>query len=258
MLSTAERMMIDPILARPLNKFRAELRLVPVKNILSEWCHSPQRVIGLFPDWYAPPQPDWPKQTVVTGFPLFDEKDVTPLPEKVEEFLNAGSAPIVFTPGSAMLHGQAFFAAGVAACRILKRRGILLTRHAEQVPANLPDGVIHAPYAPFSQLLPRSAALVHHGGIGSTAQAMSCGVPQLMMPMGFDQPDNAQRIKRLGVGDSLPPKKFKGQAVAAALGRLIESATVADACKAVAAKFRAEPDAMGQTVEWIERAGAGS
>jgi rhamnosyltransferase subunit B len=162
----------------------------------------------------------------------------------------------VFTPGSAMMHGQNFFAAGVEACRILGRRGILLTRHSEHVPGNLPDGVIHAPYAPFSQLLPRSAALVHHGGIGSTAQAMACGVPQLMMPMGFDQPDNARRIRRLGVGDALAPKKFKGRAVAGVLGRLIGSAGVAESCKRVAERFKAEPDALGETVGWIEGVGA--
>ncbi|MGA2230713.1 MAG: glycosyltransferase [Tepidisphaeraceae bacterium] len=255
MFRFVEATVVDPIFGGPLNKFREELHLPKVKGIMSEWCHSPQRVIGLFPAWYAPPQPDWPKQAVVTGFPLFDEKDVTPLPEKVEEFLQAKSAPIVFTPGSAMMHGQNFFAAGVEACRILGRRGILLTRHSEHVPGNLPDGVIHAPYAPFSQLLPRSAALVHHGGIGSTAQAMACGVPQLMMPMGFDQPDNARRIKRLGVGDALAPKKFKGRAVAGVLGRLIGSEGVAERCKRVAERFKAEPDALGETVGWIEQIG---
>jgi rhamnosyltransferase subunit B len=242
----------DRIFGRPLNAYRKQLNLPPVRNFLRDWCHSPQRVIGLFPSWYAAPQPDWPKQTVLTDFPLFDEKEVTPLPEEVARFLDAGSPPIVFTPGSAMFQGQRFFAAAVEACGILNRRGLLLTRHAEQVPRDLPSGVIHAAYAPFSQLLPRSAALVHHGGIGSTAQAMAAGVPQLMMPMGYDQPDNALRVRRLGVGDWLSRRQFTGRRVARKLDSLLSRAI---ACRAVAEKFDKASDPVAETVRWIESIG---
>jgi len=252
MFELADRLIIDPLFGKPINAFRASLALLPVHGILADWCHSPQRVIGLFPAWYAAPQPDWPHQAVVTGFPLFDEKEVTPIPENVKAFLDAGSPPIVFTPGSAMVHGHDFFAAAVRACQIMGRRALLLTRHAEQIPANLPEGIFHAPYAPFSQVLPRSAAVVHHGGIGSTAQAMACGVPQLLMPMGFDQPDNAARIKALGVGDYLQRHQFEPDAVAAKLRGLLQSAKTTKACRTVAGRFKTEPNALAETVRVIE------
>jgi rhamnosyltransferase subunit B len=252
MMNLASAAFLDPLFGRPLNEFRKTLALKPVHGVLKEWCHSPQRVIGLFPAWFAEKQPDWPPQTVLTGFPLFDEKVVAGLSPELELFLERGSPPIVFTPGSAMHHGHAFFAAAAEACTILNRRGLLLTRHADQIPQNLPTGVIHLPYAPFSQLLPRSAALVHHGGIGTTAQGLHAGIPQLMMPMSFDQPDNADRVKRLGVGDWLSPRKFTAIAVAPKLKNLLSSPTVADACRAVTARFKAEPDPLALTVHCIE------
>ena len=252
-LAALEKLFIDPIFGSGLNQFRAELNLPPARHILTQWCHSPDLVIGLFPDWFAPPQPDWPKQTVLTGFPLFDERDVTLISDDLASFLDNGSPPIVFTPGSAMMHAQKFFAAGVEACRILGRRGLLLTRHIEQIPPNLPPEVLHAAYAPFSQILPRCAALVHHGGIGTTAQGLACGVPQLIMPMSYDQPDNADRVKRLGVGDYIPPRKFTGRNAARTLNDLLASDSVASACRTTAAKVKTGPDAVEQTARSIEQ-----
>ena len=157
-----------------------------------------------------------------------------------------------------MCHGQAFFAAAVDACRRLGRRGILLSRHTEHLPPSLPGTVMHAAYAPFSELLPRAAALVHHGGIGTTAQAMRAGVPQLLMPMSHDQPDNALRVEKFGVGAALPPKKFTGPAVAKTLDGLLNSPRVAAACRAVAERFGAGSDALEKTVKCIEQVGAGA
>ena len=248
----SETLFMQPMFGRPVNAFRTKLGLPLARRIISQWCHSPDRVIGLFPEWFASKQRDWPPQTVLTGFPLYDEKDVTPLPPRLEEFLTSGSPPIAFTPGSAMFFGQKFFAAAVDACRRLGRRGVLLTRHAEQIPANLPENVIHVPFAPFGLLLPRCAAVVHHGGIGSTAQGLSSGIPQLLMPMNFDQPDNALRVKRLGTGDFLVPKRFTGETVAAALATLIDSPIVEKACRAVSQRVAAA-DALAQTAQCLEQ-----
>lgn len=250
MWSVVEKFYLDPMFGSALNEYRAELNLPPVRHVISQWWHSPDRVIGLFPAWFAAPQPDWPKQTVVTDFPRFDEADVTPLSAEILRFLDAGSPPIAFAPGSTNMHGRKFFAAGAEACRRLGRRGILLTRHPEQISQKLPDGVIHTEYAPFSQLLPRCAALVHHGGIGTTAQGLAAGVPQLIMPMGYDQPDNAQRVKNLGVGDWLWPWRFSAGSVARKLDRLLSS--TGPACRAVAGNFKKDGDPLEKTVECIE------
>jgi len=221
---------VDRIIGPELNSLRSELGLKPEHRVFGDWFYSPQLALGLFPEWFAQSQPDWPQQVQLTGFPLWDEPAATGLPAEVEEFLRGGESPIVFTPGSAMAHGQEFFQAAVDACQRLNRRGILLTKYPAQLPSELPDSVHHFGFVPFSQLLPRAAALVHHGGIGSCAQGLNAGLPQLLMPMAYDQPDNAARLERLGVAESLPPKKFRGPAVAKLLSRLLTDAQVHQRC----------------------------
>jgi UDP:flavonoid glycosyltransferase YjiC (YdhE family) len=247
-----DALVLDRIVAPGVNAFRAEVGLPPVRRLLDHWWHSPRCVIGLFPAWFAPPQPDWPAQLRLTGFPLFDERGVQPVPNTVEAFLAEGEPPIVFTPGTAMRQGQAFFRAAVRACQLLGRRGLLLTRFREQIPAELPPGVRHFNFVPFSQVLPRSAALVYHGGIGTAAQALAAGIPHLVMPMSYDQPDNAARLERLGVGRTLKPRAFHGETVAAALQHLLTSSEVAQRCRALAEKVR-QDNPLEETCVAIEQ-----
>mgnify|MGYP003334971504 CR=1 FL=1 len=229
--------LVDRQLAGPVNALRADQGLrAPVRGIMRNWWHSPDRVIALFPEWYAPKRPDWPPQTVVTRFPLYDEADTRPIDPKLEEFLTAGEPPVLLSPGSANMWAKEFYEAGLAACWQLGRRALCVTRFPEQVPAD----VAHFDYVPFSRVFPRCAAIVHHGGIGTCAQGMAAAVPQLLFPMSHDQPDQAQRLKRLGVADSLYPKQFKPAAVARKLAALIESRTVAQACRDVKAKMSAQ------------------
>jgi UDP:flavonoid glycosyltransferase YjiC (YdhE family) len=250
------RRIVDRVYAPWLNPLRAEVGLPPlVPDFFRRWRDSPTLILGLFPAWFGPPQPDWPRQVVLTEFPLYDERDATPLPAGLDAFLAAGPTPIAFTPGSANIHGRPFFEAAVDACRRLGRRGLLLTRHAEQVPTDLPEGVVHVPFAPFSLLLPRVAALVHHGGIGTCAQGMAAGVPQLVMPLAHDQFDNADRLRRLGVARSLLPRLFRGPAVAAALRPLIESPDVAARCRDLAARFPADGRGLDIACDAIESLG---
>jgi len=243
---------IDRIACPVVNKFRAELELVdPVRNI-PKWWNSHYKVMGFFPEWYASKQPDWPQQTQLTGFPLWDENDDEPLPASVQEFLDAGDPPIVFTPGSAMQVGERFFAAAVEACRILGCRGMLMTRFSAHLPATLPADVQHFEYASFKQLLPHAAAIAHHGGMGTTAQALRAGIPQLIMPMAHDQPDNANRLKQFGVGDWLKPSAFTARNVAARLHKLLESPTVAAACQEYAGKFEG-PSGIELAADMLEK-----
>lgn len=253
LLAAAGDRLSDHALSPVVNELCADFGLPPARNIVREWWHSPQRVIGLFPDWFAGVQPDWPPQTRLTGFPLYDEGDATPLAPELDRWLDAGEPPVVFAPGTANRQAARFFQAGAEACRHLGRRGLLLTRFAEQIPDPLPPGVVHAEYAPFGSLLPRAAALAHHGGIGTAAQALRAGCPQLVMPMAFDQPDNAVRLRALGVASYLRPSRFNGLAVARELDVLLDSEEVASACDAVASRF-VGIDPVAQTCDLIEAA----
>ncbi len=219
----ADRLLVDPVLAVETNRFRATLGLAPVRNILDRWCLSPQRIVGLFPSWFAAPQLDWPAQTLLTGFPLWDEQEISKANHEVETFLEAGPPPLVFTPGTAMKHGNDFFRVAMEVSRQLGRRAILLSNHTEQIPCQLPPDIVHVDYIPFSQILPRCAALIHHGGIGSTSQGLAAGIPQLIMAMAFDQMDNAARVERLKVGYGLSRRQFRTRRVQTLLAQMLES-----------------------------------
>lgn len=246
-----DNLVVDRLIGPVVNKLRRKAGLGPVRGIMKDWWHSPQMTIGLFPEWFSPPQPDWPASLRLTGFPLYDERGATEMPPGLQDFLNEGTPPIVFTPGSAMRHGHGFFAAAVDACERLGRRGILLTRFAEQVPSAMPSGVRHFDFVPLSRLLPRAAALVCHGGVGTVSQALAAGIPQLIMPLSHDQPDNAWRIRMLGVGDVIRPSKFRGPTAAAKLRTLLNSEDVRRACRSVAARF-VGIDPLAQTCDLIE------
>lgn len=216
-----DRFMVDPQILPELNRCRAALGLPPVRRVFKDWLNSPRRVIGLFPDWFGERQPDWPASFTYASFPLWDDPAETHIDPGLETFLAGGPPPVVVTPGSANRHAEQFFTSACAALEQLGLRGLLLTGYPEQVPANLPATMLHRQYAPFSLVFPRAAALVSHGGIGTVSQALAAGLPQLVMAMGFDQPDNARRLARLGVSRMLTPREFTPDRVSRALGELL-------------------------------------
>lgn len=247
-----DALVLDKLFAPEINKFRGGLNMPPVKKIFDRWIHSPQKNLGLFPDWFAPSQPDWPPQTQLTSFVYYDKPSRQKAHSgRLEEFLDAGDAPIIFTPGTAMKHANQFFADCIQACQMLGRCGILLTQHPEQLPRELPPDIQHFAYLPFSVALPRAAALVHHGGIGTVAQAIAAGIPQVIRPMAHDQPDNAARVERLGIGVSLSPKKFSAASLAEKLNAVTASQQVRDRCQAYAQKINPE-QSLDETCAAIE------
>jgi UDP:flavonoid glycosyltransferase YjiC (YdhE family) len=233
----------------------ARAGVTPPRSLMREWMHSPDAVLGLFPAWFGAPQPDWPPRCRLAGFPLYDPGDQQALTPELEQFLEEGPPPVLFTPGSAMVHGRKFFATAQEACARLGARAVFATAHRDQLPAPR-SAVLAVDYAPFSRLLPRVAAVVHHGGIGTLSQALAAGVPQLVMPMSHDQPDNAHRLVRLGVALRLYPRRFTADRVAAALRHLLRDAAVRAACAAAAARVRADRPAavVFDTLENLRRA----
>lgn len=227
---------VRPILGGELNRLRHELGLPPVHRVFTQWLFRADLVLALFPDWFGPPQPDWPTNVRTVGFPLWDSDAGATLPDVVGEFLDSGPPPIAFSPGSANHVAHAFFVAAVEACERLGQRGILLTKYEHQLPARMPHAVRHFGFVPLSKLLPRTCALVHHGGIGNCGQGLAAGVPQVIQPMSYDQFDNSRRVVQLGVGKAIAVNRFRGRAVADALARLLDSPSVAERCRELAAR----------------------
>lgn len=215
-----DRTQIDPAIVPGFNRWRATHGLPPVRRVFKDYLNSPRRVIGLFPEWFAARQLDWPSVFEYGSFPLWDDPGRAGIDAELERFLLAGPAPIVATPGTANRHAGQFLKAVAGAAQRRGQRAILLTNFLEQVPADLPPTIIAREYVPLSAILPRASALIHHGGIGTMAQAFAAGTPQLVMPMSFDQPDNALRATRAGVGRWLSPSRFTEENVSAALAEL--------------------------------------
>ena len=144
------------------------------------------------------------------------------------------------------------YAAASDACKSLGLRGVLVTRFREQVPADLPANVIHTSYAPFSWLLPRAAAVVHHGGIGTVGQSLAAGIPQVCVPgLVFDTIDNACRLKKLGVARVLPLRRCSAETMGSTIRKLLDDKTVAQPCKHFARRIH-EADAIQCACDELE------
>jgi UDP:flavonoid glycosyltransferase YjiC (YdhE family) len=190
----------------PVRQLRAELDLQPSADILFEGQHSSELVLALFSQVLATPQPDWPIQTQVTGFPFFTSRHSQELSPELEDFLQQGPPPIVFTLGSLMVWtpGNFYFEGAIAAQQLGYRCVLLMGAGADFVTKEqLPPGACAVSYAPHEAIFPRSSVIVHHGGVGTTGQALRAGRPMLVIPHAFDQPDNAARLVRLGVARML-------------------------------------------------------
>jgi rhamnosyltransferase subunit B len=241
--------------ARPIYRLRAELGLPPTNelNPLSD-SHSPALVLALFSEVLAAKQPDWPPQTVVTGFPIYDQDGTTALPPALPHFLADGPPPIVFTLAhSAAPVAGSFFDHSIAAAKLLNRRAVLIvSRNARNVPTSLPPGVAVFDYAPFSALFPRAAAIVHAGGIGTTGLAMRSGRPALVVPFAHDQPDNAARVERLGIARTISRYRYTPNQVAVELRQLLDDPAYAQRAAAVAGKVQQE-DGVRAACDALER-----
>ncbi len=232
---------IDPVALADVNAARTAHGLAPVETLMDWIATVPDLSLTLFPAWFAPTQPDWPRPLVRGDFPLFDPNADpnadAPLAPELIAFLQAGTPPLVFTHGTGNTQAAAYFRHARAAVERLGRRAIFLTPHRDQVPADLPPAMLWQAYVPLRALLPRAAALIHHGGIGTTAEALRAGTPQLVVPLAHDQFDNGARVTALGVGASLPAARLNERRLVRALGALLAAPGLDERTRAVAGRF---------------------
>lgn len=224
----------------------------PPRSLQRDWWLSRDGVLALFPGWYGKAQPDWPVNTLQWDFPLEDLVEEKSMPPELVDFLAAGEKPVVFTPGTGNLHARAFFETALELCTRLGCRGVFVTRDLGQVPGGLPETVLAVKYAPFSTLLEHASVFVHHGGIGSIAQGFKAGVPQFIVFMGFDQPDNAERLERMGAGVGLDIQKFDVKRALPLLRRCLEDAAIRQNAAACKARLMASRPPVSMLMEWIE------
>ena len=215
---------------QPVRQLRQELGLPPGNHPLFEGKYSPNLVLAMFSSVLGAAQPDWVPQAQVTGFTFYDR--LLPgqkLSAELADFLASGSPPVVFTLGSsAVQRAGNFYTESLEAVKALGCRAIFLMGVKEfqnELPTPLPNGLLAVDYAPFSELFPQAAAIVHQGGVGTTAQALRAGVPMLVVPYAFEQPDNAARVVRLGIAQQIPRPSYRRDRVVTALSKLLTNPT---------------------------------
>lgn len=168
----------------------------------------------LTPKWFATPAEDWAQNLSCPGFLFFDGsgEDATIEDATIDAFVSEHGPPLVFTPGSGVSDVAHFFEKALQICEASNLPGILLSPRSFSVKAaKIP--LLKIDFADLARVLPKARLLVHHGGIGTTAQALRAGIPQIIVPDRFDQPDNAVRIANLGLGaalmkDDQPPESW--------------------------------------------------
>jgi UDP:flavonoid glycosyltransferase YjiC (YdhE family) len=146
---------------------------------------------------------------------------------------------------------QRFFKESVGAASRLGLRAMLVTNYPDQVPRHLPPNVRVFGYLPFSQVLPRAALLVYHGGVGTLAQGIKAGIPHLVVPHGFDQFDSGWRIEQLGLGQSIPQRRYRMRRVVAAIQSILADDSAAARRREFASRIDSE-DACARACTLIE------
>jgi rhamnosyltransferase subunit B len=229
--------------AEPVYQLRAELGLDRGPNVLFDAKHAPSLVLAMFSPLLGEPQPDWPPNTEITGFVFYDgDAGKQELSVELEEFLQAGEPPVVFTLGSAaVLDAGNFYEESAQAALLAGVRAVLLVgTDARNVPQMRSPSLCVARYAPYSKLFPRASLIVHQGGVGTTAQAMQAGRPMLVMPYSHDQPDNARRVWRLGIAGVIRRQDYTADCAARRILRILGHARFAKRAALVGEQLRRE------------------
>ncbi|HEU4579863.1 MAG TPA: glycosyltransferase [Polyangiaceae bacterium] len=232
-----------------LNPLRAELGLDPVDTI-PEIDRVVRARLGFFPSWYAEPAADWPQPFELAGFPL--PATIATLPSEFTEFVAREGNPIVFTPGTGVPDVAIFFEQARQCCEALDMPGVFLSRHF-RAPKGLGSRILHFEFLDLELVLKHAALLVHHGGIGTTARAFQAGVPQIIRARMYDQPDNGDRVQRLGVGRCLYGEDDTTEALIAATKHLITSAEVQSQVERFRAAIAGSGDGIPRAADWVER-----
>jgi len=241
---------------KPLNRFRAELGLVPWRNFFGDALHSAEGVAALFPPWFAAPQSDWPPHLRQFGFPPVPAPE--PLAPHLAEFFSAGPPPVIWTHGSANFDVASFQRQAIETSTRLGLRSLLVSLAPPEFP--LSDDCFHVAHVRFEDVFPQAAAVVHHGGIGTMSKAIAAGLPQLIIPRSHDQPDNARRVVELGLGATLPFRSHGHAKLDRTLRDLLSSATVKARCQEYQTRMASENDwaALTAWAEDLARHGVGS
>jgi rhamnosyltransferase subunit B len=221
---------LEPMAQPALQRWQSEWQTPDIKSsAFGDWLHSPDGGIALYPREFASVPQSWQQRGVVqTGFPLFEPRHQTPPPEQLGDFIRRHPRYVLVYPGSAAAAAQRFSELILPACRKLDLPVIVLSPHlranSRMYTSEVSSDVFAIDQAPLCQLLPGACLFIHHGGIGSVAQALKHAVPQLILASAYDQFENGCRVTRLGAGVWMPLTGATKPSVSRILGNMLSPA----------------------------------
>ncbi len=265
----AGRVRLDPI----INRLRREAGLAPVRDVIfrlarggdgivaTDRLKDPSKGIPTLALWsphYRGPLGDDPSPGMICGFATFDRPAVSAAQIEAERetcaWMDSGPAPVLITLGSSVSHhGRDFYHLAAEACGRAGCRGLLLTGGSAAL-NEMPETIRAVSYAPYSRVMPRAAAIVHHAGIGTTAAVMRSGRPGIIVPFANDEFDNAARAERLGVSLTVKRRWLSAGLLAEAIGRASADGELIRTAGALGEAMRQE-DGAAVAAEHIERVG---
>jgi len=245
------------LLDDPINAIRAEYGLPPRAGMLTTGPLSHHFTAIACSPAFVPPSPVWPPWAKTTGFLFWDTPEDWTEPESLSAFFN-GLLPVVAVSSGSMSERvphffDRFYRTSLNAIWSAGARALVIGAPPHALPDPLPEWVYAIPYAPFSHIYPRCGAVIHHGGIGTTAQGLRAGVPQMIVPWGGDQFFDGAQITRLGAGHWMTRRAYKPAKATKALRTLLTMPRYQQAASAIAKQIAGE-DGVTTLCDAIEAA----
>ena len=241
-----------------VNRWRQEsLGLPPIPTFARDTLTDGQPVPALYPfsRHVVPPPADWPESAHVTGYWFLDAQPDWQPPRSLVDFLADGPAPVYIGFGSMAWNDPARATRTVLdALANTGQRGILAKGWGGLSAADLPDSVYMLEAVPHDWLFPQVAAVVHHGGAGTTAAGLRAGKPSFIAPFLADQPFWGRRVFELGAGPApVAQKKLTTDHLAAAIRQMTSDSAMQARAAHLGELIRAE-DGVGNAVNIIKQA----
>lgn len=207
---------------KDVDKFRLYCHLPSLKHKIYQHSVADEEIV-LCPDWFALPQQDWPTNISCVGFVKLPNEKVDPF---IDDFIKNNGKPIVFTPGTGVTDISGFFEKAKKICELLSAPGIFLSKELSCEFHQYGANILCLKFVDLGSILDKAKCIVHHGGIGTTYRALEASVPQVIIPNGYDQPDNAYRIAKLGFGAAVYDKSVTANSLANIIGQVLNAESI--------------------------------
>jgi sterol 3beta-glucosyltransferase len=256
MLTTrTSEMLLWLMVQRMINPWRVESLGLPAltwHGLFDQLYEQKKPYLYGFSPSVVPRPADWPAWHHISGYWFLDRDPDWAPPESLVRFIENGQKPISIGFGSMLgRDAEKLLEVAIQAVQASGQRAVLLGGWAGLQGIELPRTIFKIDAVPHDWLFPRMAAVVHHGGSGTTAAGLRAGVPSILVPFFADQPFWGRRVKALGTGPNpIQRKSLTAPKLAEAISIALEDESMRQRASALGARIRAE-DGVRSAVEFI-------